>query len=126
MIKLPEIKLIATHLVVFVLGALSVYIYFYSHPEVGFHPQQRHPGPMVETIRASLTKELQLTPDQVAKLDPILNDLGAQMEVLRKNMRGEAETVFSTANAKIATILTPDQQETFKKIEAEQKGRHHF
>jgi Spy/CpxP family protein refolding chaperone len=77
-----------------------------------------------------LTDRLKLTPDQVTKIKPILADQQTQMGALRGDQSlsqddrmAKMTKIRTDATAKINAILTPDQQEEYKKMQAEMANR---
>lgn len=70
--------------------------------------------PSAEAIRDRLVKQLGLTPDQQAKLEPILQDSRQQMMGLRdlpeQDRRTRGQQIREATRAKIRALLTPDQQ----------------
>jgi HlyD family secretion protein len=78
-------------------------------------------GPQsLEVIRDRLVKQLGLTPEQQAKLEPILQDSRQQMIGLRElpepERRARGQKVRETTRAKIRALLTPAQQATYDEM----------
>jgi len=76
-----------------------------------------------------LTKKLNLSADQQAKLKPILEDQRKQMEAIRNDSSLAREDKFSkmqslrqSSDTEIKGILNEDQQKNFDKMRAEQQG----
>ncbi len=123
MMNWPVIKLILSHLIVFVLGGVSV-IGIMGVDEMYWGDKThrpRHPKEFEQRVVGFLTDRLHLTADQVAKLTPIISDTNLQMENLRKTTDSQAESILSDSKTKVEAILTPDQQTEFKKLEDERK-----
>jgi periplasmic protein CpxP/Spy len=90
----------------------------------------RHGMPTVDDRLQNLTKKLNLTDDQQAKLKPILEDQRAQMEKLHSDTSLSREDRFSkmmelrqNSDAQIKSVLTEEQQKNFDKIREEQRSR---
>jgi Spy/CpxP family protein refolding chaperone len=66
-----------------------------------------------------LTKALDLTPDQQAKVQPILDQTRPQLTAIHQDAAAKSRTVISTALTQIRPLLTPEQQ---KKLDAQQKA----
>ncbi|MCE0483082.1 MAG: hypothetical protein LV479_02455 [Methylacidiphilales bacterium] len=66
-----------------------------------------------------LTRRLDLTPDQQAKIKPILADAARQMQGVHREEVGRISQILEKANAQIATILTPEQQARLQKLQKE-------
>jgi len=66
-----------------------------------------------------LTKRLDLTPEQQAKIDPILAASENDMQAARKDNADRVSQIIKKANAQIAAILTPEQQAALEKMSKE-------
>jgi Spy/CpxP family protein refolding chaperone len=74
----------------------------------------------VDTELADMTKQLNLTDDQQAKIKPILADESAQIHKAKKATTGTAsdekaasKKIRDDAKAQILAVLTPDQQKIY-------------
>jgi HlyD family secretion protein len=76
--------------------------------------------PSLEEIRDRLVKQLGLTAEQQAKLEPILQDSRQQMMGLRELPEGErrakAQKIREASRAKIREMLTPPQQAKYDEM----------
>ncbi len=70
-----------------------------------------------------LTRQLNLTADQQAKVDPILTDSENQMQAARKDNADRVSQIIQKANAQIAAILTPEQQDALEKMSKDMESR---
>jgi periplasmic protein CpxP/Spy len=77
-----------------------------------------------------LSKKLNLTDDQQAKLKPILEDQRKQMEQIHSDSSLSREDRFSkmqalrqSSDTQIKSVLTEEQQKSFDKMRAEQQDR---
>jgi periplasmic protein CpxP/Spy len=75
-----------------------------------------------------LSKQLNLTDDQKAKLKTILEDEGKQMRDVRQDTslsqdqrQDKMKQIHETTNSQINDILTPDQQKKFADLKEQQK-----
>jgi Spy/CpxP family protein refolding chaperone len=66
-----------------------------------------------------LVKSLNLTPEQQAKVQPILSQTRPQIEAIQEDAAAKTRTVMSNAFGQIRPLLTPEQQ---KKFDAQQKA----
>ena len=66
-----------------------------------------------------LVKSLNLTPEQQAKVQPILSQTRPQIEAIQEDAAAKTRTVMSSAFGQIRPLLTPEQQ---KKFDAQQKA----
>jgi Spy/CpxP family protein refolding chaperone len=60
-----------------------------------------------------LTKTLDLTPDQQAKIQPIFEQAKPQIAAVRQDARQKIKAIRENTQAQIRPILTPDQQQKF-------------
>ena len=75
-----------------------------------------------------LSTQLNLTDEQKAKLKPILEDEGKQMQAVRGDSslsqdqkRDKVKQIHETTNSQINDTLTPDQQKKFAALQAQRK-----
>ncbi len=113
-------KLVAGFVLVFLAGAVTGTF-------IGAH-QMRHPyfhGPpggfLKERMGERLRDELELTPQQVAKIAPVLDRATAQLESIRAETANRVHETMKKAHEEMAGALTAEQQEKLKKLEF----RHH-
>ncbi len=67
-----------------------------------------------------LTKSLNLTPDQQAKVQPLIDQAKPQIVAIHKDAMEKTHAIMDKTMTQIRPILTPDQQ---KKFDALQKAR---
>lgn len=67
-----------------------------------------------------LTKSLNLTPDQQAKVQPLIDQAKPQIIAIHKDAMEKTHAIMDKTMTQIRPILTPDQQ---KKFDALQKAR---
>jgi protein CpxP len=86
----------------------------------------RHHPPSPEREVAHLTKQLNLTPDQASKLEPILADRDQKVAALMSNsqlapddLHKQRHEIEKSTQEQLATVLTPDQLQQMK------ADRHH-
>jgi protein CpxP len=80
---------------------------------------------------AFLSKKLNLSPDQTAKLEPILADRQQKMAALWSNTSLSAEdrkqqmrTIHQDTKQQLSTVLTPDQLQQMKSLRHGGRGPH--
>jgi len=80
------------------------------------------PNPHRQAMR--LTRELNLTPDQAAKLEPIFASRDQQVAQLRSNtalapadMHKQMRAIQRSTRSQLSTVLTPDQMQQLKSIQ---------
>lgn len=77
------------------------------------------PGPMGAHHRMMgnpfehLSDKLDLTADQKAKIQPIIDQAKPQIEAIHREAMEKMRTVMENAGAQIRPLLTPEQQEKF-------------
>jgi protein CpxP len=68
-----------------------------------------------------LTEGLDLTPDQQAKVQPIIDQAKPQIAAIHREARQKMKAVMDSTVSQIRPMLTPEQQ---KKFDDMQKDRH--
>jgi periplasmic protein CpxP/Spy len=101
-----------------------------SEPGMGHHMGHGPMMPSVDDQIKHLTKKLNLSDDQQAKLKPILEDQRKQMDTIHKDSSLSREDRFSkmqelrqNSDTQIKSVLNEDQQKNFDKMREEQRGR---
>jgi Spy/CpxP family protein refolding chaperone len=79
-----------------------------------------------------MTKDLDLTADEQAKIKPILVDEQKKMEDLRNDSGGDRQAmrqkmmqIRQDGNDQVRTLLDDKQKEKFDKLEQQREGRMH-
>jgi Spy/CpxP family protein refolding chaperone len=85
-----------------------------QEPERGDRGGNRH-NPLERT-----TEQLNLTPEQKAKVQPIIDQATPQIKEIRREAMQKTKTVMDNAMAQIRSLLTPEQQ---KKLDQSQNDR---
>jgi Spy/CpxP family protein refolding chaperone len=114
-------KLIAGFLLVFIAGgAAGVFLTMAlgHHFMFGPHPH----GVVAQAMKNRLQRQLNLTPDQMTKIAPIVERTGAQLEEIRGDTGKRVRETIADSHRQIAQFLTPEQQERLKQME--QRQRH--
>lgn len=111
---------------VFVLAAAlgSVSGYMYGH---------RAPGPPLSDDAkrqqkvVTLTKELQLTPEQQTQVDAIFRDTQGKFQAIRKESDAQIEGARQAGRERLRSVLTPEQKPKFeeflKRLDEDRKNR---
>jgi hypothetical protein len=116
--------LIAVFLVGCLCGAGSLNFWAKNHGWA----QSNMNGPRRGGSPNSIFDQLQLTPDQQAKLKVILDESRGQIDAIRNGMRPQFDAVRDQTNLKISGILNEEQKKKFEQSirEAEQhRGAAH-
>ena len=89
-----------------------------------------HHAPNPQKQAEHLSKQLNLTADQTAKIEPILAQRDQQMQALRQNQQlapqdrhQQMRSINQTAEQQMATVLSPDQMAQLKAMR-HAHGRH--
>ena len=87
----------------------------------------RHPSPERETAR--LTKQLNLTSDQAAKIEPILadrdqkmKDLWSNTELAPQDKHQQMRAIHQSTQQQLDAVLTPDQVQQLKAMHHGHRG----
>src|SRR6266436_969636 len=119
-------KLIAGFLLVFMAGgatgvfvtmALGHHFMFAQHP----------PGFAAQAMKNRLRWQLRLTDEQIAKISPIIEKTGAQLDEIRGDTGRRVRETMVEAHREIMPILTPEQQQRLKQMEEHHRRwfQHH-
>ena|SRR5215471_2473933 len=119
-------KLIAGFLLVFMAGgATGVFMTM----AIGHHFmfQQHPPGMAAQMMKNRLRWQLKLTDDQMAKISPIVEKTGAQLEQIRGETGKRVREIIGQSHREISQYLTPEQQARLKEMEQRQHRwmQHH-
>jgi len=92
---------------------------------IGLGPHFRHPLGEARDLRqnwlAYMTRELNLTPDQQAKIQPILADAASKLQSVHHDEMERGAKIFKDVHDQISALLTPDQQVKLQKMEDERQ-----
>ena len=105
--------------VIFVVGVITG-----SALTIGLASHFMHPSggqQMKQHWMMMLTRQLNLTADQQAKIQPILTDADTKIQALHRDEVDRGSQIIKAANDQISAILTPEQQAQMKKMEADRE-----
>ena len=112
-----------------VIGLLTAGLTLFAQQGKGERGQRMN----VDQRLSLMQKQLNLTPDQVEKIRPILQDESRKMEDLRaknqngsadrSSMRKEMQQIRTDANKRIEQMLTPDQVTKLRQERGKFEGR---
>lgn len=119
-------KLIAGFILVFVAGGISGAFLgglYARHLFFGFH----HPEQIGARMKERLRTELKLTPEQVAKISPIMDKTAAQLRDIRRETGRRVHEAIAEAHRQMAVNLTDEQRQKLQQIEdRHRRWRHRF
>lgn len=113
-------KLIVGFVLVFVAGGMTGAFFGASHARHLFFTQP-HRGMMSERMRDHYRAKLNLTPEQVAKISPIIDKTAVQLEQIRHETGDRVHELFLEAHREMAAHLSDEQRTKLQAMEA----RHH-
>ncbi len=118
-------KLVAGFLLVFVAGGITgafVGGSYARHHFFALHRPDRIGPQMKERLRA----ELNLTPEQVAKISPIIDNIASQLRDIRRDTGQRVHQVMADAHRQMNVNLTDEQRQKLQQIEERhRRWRHH-
>ena len=117
-------KLIAGFLLVFVAGVISGAFLggmYAQHHFFAFHRPELIGGRMKERLRT----ELNLTPEQVAKISPIIDKAATQLRDIRRETARRVHETIAEAHRQMAVNLTDEQRQKLQQIEERHRRWHH-
>src|ERR1700751_1124238 len=120
-------KLIAGFILVFIAGAISgaflggVYA---RHQFFAFH----RPELIGERMKERLRAELNLTPEQVAKISPIIDKTATQLRDIRRDTARRVHETIAETHRQMSVNLTDEQRQKLQQIEERHRRwrQHHF
>ena len=117
-------KLVAGFVLVFVAGAIAGAAlggFYARHLFFDVH----RPGRVADRMKERFRTELQLTPEQVAKVSPIIDKTAAQLRQIRRDTGQRVHELMAEAHKEIAVNLTDEQRQKLQQIEERhRRGRH--
>jgi len=115
----PKVKPWLVLAVIFIAGILTgVSLTIVVGPRFKQAPEQRD---MRKHWLMYLTHELDLTPDQQAKIQPILTDANSELQSVHHDEMRRGAQIFKGVHEQIAALLTPEQQVKLQKMESERQ-----
>jgi len=116
-------KLIAGFILVFIAGGMTGGFFAVSHSRRMFI-ESHEPGVMFKRMRERLRVELKLTPEQTAKLTPIIEKSTAQLEQIRRETGERVHETFVQAHREMSAYLTEEQRTKLREMEARHRSWH--
>ena len=123
--RLLQWKLIAGFLLVFIAGGMTGAFLATSYARHAFS-EVHQPGLMATRMKERLRRELNLTPDQAAKISPIVDKMAAELAQIRKETGRRVHETFQEAHREMAANLTDEQQRKLEKIQMRHRRGHGF
>src|SRR5437763_17038616 len=117
-------KLIAGFFLVFVAGGVTgaaVGGLYARHHFFALHHPERIGARMKERLRS----QLNLTPEQVTKISPIIDKTAVQLREIRRETGRRVHQSMAEAHQQIAANLTDEQRKKLLHIEQQHRAWHH-
>src|SRR6476620_11562355 len=117
-------KLIAGFILVFVAGGISGAFLgglYARHVLFGFH----HPQQIGARMKERLRTELKLTPEQMAKIAPIIDKTAAQLRDIRRETGRRVHETIAESHRQMAANLTDEQRQKLQQIEERHRRWRH-
>jgi Spy/CpxP family protein refolding chaperone len=121
-------KLIAAFLLVFVAGGITGAFVGGNYARHHFFELHR-PERIGAQMKARLRAELNLTPEQVAKISPIIDNMDSQLADIRRDTAQRVHQVIAEGHRQMAANLTNEQRQKLQQIEERHRRwrhRHHL
>ena len=110
-------KLAFAFLLVFLAGIMTGTLLSHIHIKRRFLGPP-HSGDVAGRMREHLRRGLDLTPEQEAKILPIVESTSAKLEAIRVETAERVRAVMAESKREMAPQLSPEQQEKLEKLEA--------
>ena len=84
------------------------------------------PAPPAEIgahLRARFQSRLALTPEQLQKIDPMIDEAMHRVEAIRKETASQVFANVTTLHEQVLAVLTPEQKVKFEVLERERRER---
>jgi Spy/CpxP family protein refolding chaperone len=72
-------------------------------------------------LRARFQSQLALTPDQVRKIDPMIDQAMRRVEAIRQETASQVFANVSNLHQQVLLVLTPEQKAKFEQLERERR-----
>lgn len=122
-------KLIAGFILAFLAGAAAGAFLSVHHARHWRADWGRHPHSLTEHMRNRIRAQLDLTPQQLAKIEPILDHATNELQQIRAETGSKVQQVMAETNRALEPELTDAQRARLEKIQKAVRGskrpRHH-
>ena len=76
----------------------------------------KHQGRMGERMREHLTRELELTPEQLEKISPVIDETTKKLQQIRMESGRRVSETMQQSRQQVAPYLTPEQREKLDRM----------
>jgi len=113
-------RLIVGFMLVFLAGGITGAFVGAAHAR-HFFLRGPHRAFIKERMGERLQRELNLTPEQVTKISPMIDKASAQLEAIRTETAQRVHETMAQAHREMATVLTDEQREKLKQMHRRQR-----
>ena len=106
------------------ISALSLGSFAFAQDPRSDNPDQRagRGGGNRYGVLEKTTEGLNLTPEQKAKVQPIIDQTSPQIQIIRRDAEQKIKTLVDNAMAQIRPMLTPEQQKLLDESQHQRRG----
>ena len=106
------------------ISALSLASFAFAQEPRGDNPGERggQGGGNRHGLLEKTTEGLNLTPEQKAKVQPIIDQTSPQIQTIRRDAEQKIKTLVDNAMAQVRPILTPEQQKMLDESQHQRRG----
>ena len=79
------------------------------------------PAEIGARLRARFQSRLDLTPEQVQKIDPMIDQAMRRVEAIRQETASQVFANVSNLHEQVLLVLTPEQKAKFEELERERR-----
>lgn len=109
-------KLIAGFILAFLAGGAAGAFFGFRQSRHGLAPFEHHPHSLTERMRSRMKTELDLTPQQLARIEPILDHATQELQKIRTDTGAKVRQVLAETNNALKPELTDAQRARLEKI----------
>src|SRR3954468_11837591 len=116
-------KVLIGVLLAFLAGGMSGFFFATiqaRHVFIEFH----RPGLASERMKEHLRRQLNLTPEQEAKISPTIDKMSAQLEQIRSETGQRVRKTMQDAHHEMAGVLTDEQRKQLQQMEKRHREWH--
>ena len=109
-------KLIAAFVLIFLAGAACGF-FGAIHVHQAFFARMAAPDSMAQHMKDRMRAELNLTPDQMQKISPMIDRAASQLKTAREQTIQSVHEIFSQTHREMQPLLTPEQRIKLEEME---------
>ncbi|HEX4666736.1 MAG TPA: hypothetical protein VH207_09050 [Chthoniobacterales bacterium] len=116
-------KLVAGFILAFLAGAVTGAFFTFHEGQQWHGSFGRHPHSVAERMRERVKSQLDLTPEQMVKVAPILDRAVKELQQIRSETGAKVRRVMSETDESLKPLLSDEQREKLARIEKEGHGK---